>query len=89
MKRAIIFCLIIMSSVFVDAQGWIEYGGANSLAANGNIQSICMDALGNTYVAGYFTNSSGKRYVAKWNGTTWTELGGMSSLAANLNIYTI
>ncbi|CAF4576832.1 unnamed protein product [Rotaria sp. Silwood1] len=44
------------------------------------------EASGNVYVSGAFTNSNGKFYVAKWNGTGWSELGGSNSLAANNSI---
>ena len=70
---------------------WSELGGLNSLAANSDILSVCSDAAGNIYAAGYFTNSSGKRYVAKWDITTntWSELGGLNSLAANNDILSV
>ena len=32
---------------------------------------------------GFFTNSGGNYYVAKWNGSAWSELGGLNALAAN------
>jgi hypothetical protein len=55
---------------------WAELGtDTNALNANGAIHSICADATGNLYAAGYFTNANGYYYVAKWNGTTWAELG--------------
>ena len=57
------------------AQAWSELGGLNGLGANGTIYSMCKDAVGNIYAAGTFTNSSGNRYVAKYNGTSWSELG--------------
>jgi hypothetical protein len=72
-----------------DGTSWNELGGANGLAANSNINSICNDAAGNIYAAGYFTNTNGKYYVAKWNGTAWEELGGLDGLAANNEIFSI
>jgi len=68
---------------------WSELGGKNSLAANASILSVCIDNSGNVYTAGYFTNSSSKCYVAKWNGSAWSELGGLNALAANSSINAI
>ncbi len=66
-----------------------ELGGINSLAANGRITSICSDTAGNIYAAGYFTNASGKFYVAKWDGINWSEVGGLNALSANNYISSI
>ncbi|MBX3164875.1 MAG: T9SS type A sorting domain-containing protein [Bacteroidetes bacterium] len=55
---------------------WYELGGQNALGANGSIFSLCVDSTGNLYAAGNFKNSSGKPYVAKWNGSQWSQLGG-------------
>ena len=41
-----------------------------------------MDKIGNIYAGGQFYNSSGKYYVAKYDGVSWSELGGLNSLAA-------
>lgn len=63
---------------------WSEVGsGSAALKANGIIGGITIDATSNIYIGGRFTNTAGKKYVAKWNGSTWTELG---SLAANGDI---
>ncbi len=65
---------------------WSEVVGTNGkgLKANSDIQSIIRDDSGFLYVAGNFTNSNGKRYVAKYDGTSWSELGtGSNALAAN------
>jgi hypothetical protein len=59
------------------------------LAANERILSVCSDASGNIYAAGIFTNSSGKQYVAKYNGSSWSELGGLNGLSANSNIWSV
>lgn len=59
------------------------------MAANWDINTICIDASGNLYAGGGFTNSSGSRYVAKWDGTTWSELGGPNALAASGDILSI
>lgn len=57
---------------------------------NGTVFSTAIDAPGNIYAAGGFTNASNNRFVAKWNGTIWTELGsGSSSLNANNTILTL
>jgi hypothetical protein len=72
-----------------DSYTWEELGGTNSLNANGDILSLCVDKFGNLYAAGKFTNSSGKYYIAKFNGTSWSELGGANSLNANDEIISI
>lgn len=72
-----------------NGTSWSELGGANTLAANANINSLCTDTEGNIYAAGWFTNVPGSCYVAKYNGTTWSELGGLNGLAANAGIYSI
>lgn len=42
---------------------------------NDYVTAMCMDAAGNLYAAGTFTNANGKYFVAKWDGTTWSQLG--------------
>src|ERR1041384_5169419 len=79
---------LLLSALFlfcglIKAQSWSELGGLNGLAANAFINSVCSDASGNIYAAGYFTNSSGNWYVAKYNGSAWSELGGLNGLSAN------
>ena len=71
----------------MDGSSWTELGGLNAFGANGAIWSIVSDKVGNIYAGGKFTNASGKRYIAKWNGTVWTELGGVNSLSANGDIF--
>jgi hypothetical protein len=61
----------------------------NGLAANNVIMSVCSDASGNIYTAGFFNNTIGYRYVAKWNGTNWSELGGINGLVANNSIWPV
>ncbi|HVZ96155.1 MAG TPA: T9SS type A sorting domain-containing protein [Chitinophagaceae bacterium] len=69
---------------------WSELGGNNSLAANANIACVYRDSLNNIYTAGHFTDGSGNRYVAKWDGTSWSEVGtGGNALAANNDILAI
>jgi hypothetical protein len=63
--------------------GWIELGGTNTSTFNNSISSIIIDASGNIYAGGYFTNGNGKEYVAKWNGNSWIELGGTNISAFN------
>jgi len=55
------------------------YAKLGNLNANAQIWCLCTDINGNIYAAGDFTNgvndTTGKYYVAKWNGSTWSELG--------------
>lgn len=73
-KITLIFILILFTFNLVQAQ-WIELGGDNSLMANNDIRAIETDNSGNIYVAGYFTNSSSRQYVSKFDGTNWSILG--------------
>ncbi len=83
MKKILtLFLLVFMGMVSLNAQ-WSELGGSNSLTGNGNINCSAVDGNGNIYVAGALSNSSGKCYVAKYNGSSWSELGGVNALAAN------
>ena len=79
MKTQLFLLFLFVSVSFgamAQAFGWTELGGdSNALKANGIIRSICTDAAGQVYAAGDFTNSSGKHYVAKWDGIRWSELG--------------
>ena len=63
------------------------------MRANDIIKTMTSDPAGNIYVAGHFSNSnspaSGKRYVAKWNGSVWSELGGLNALSANAPILAV
>jgi hypothetical protein len=87
-----------------DGNSWSELGGFNSLASIGNfnlydselcgsgwciVYSLCSDPVGNIYASGNFTNSSGNRFVAKFDGNVWSELGGLNNLAANNGIATL
>ncbi len=85
-KRICFLSLILFSTSYLKAQIWTEVGGLNGLAPNNMIMSMCSDKFGNIYAGGQFTNSNGKRFVAKWDGTTWSELGGLNALGANANI---
>jgi hypothetical protein len=58
------------------------------------IDCLAIDAQGNVYVAGDFTEGNGcalygKRYVAEWNGTAWSELGGIGNSPFNNGIQDI
>jgi len=55
---------------------WNELGtGSNALNANAEIDAICVDASGNVYAGGIFTDTSAHFYVAKWDGINWSKLG--------------
>ena len=62
---------------------WHSHDSSSPRIGRGlSIQSICSDLKGNIYAAGYFTNSIGKAYVAKFDGTKWSELIGKTTLDA-------
>jgi hypothetical protein len=84
-KNILFFLQFLMISMVVSAQSWVELGtGASALNANDAITLVAVDSTGNNvYATGEFTNSAGKRYVAKWDGISWTELGGYNALAPN------
>ncbi|MFM2225493.1 MAG: hypothetical protein RJA07_1695 [Bacteroidota bacterium] len=92
MKQAItILCFLFFANT-TKAQTWYELATTNdSLQANNTINSICNDSAGNIYAAGDFTNSSGLRYVAKWDNSTnlWNELEDSNSLSANGTIQVV
>jgi hypothetical protein len=76
MRKVCTLFILYISVILLKAQGWSHLGsGTNALNANNSIESIAIDPSGNVYAAGDFTNSNGKYYVAKWNGTNWNELG--------------
>jgi len=90
-KKLLLFAYYFFTLFIASAQSWVELGtGANALNAADYINSIFVDASGNVYAAGYFTDSNNYYYVAKWDGTSWTELGkGGDSLKASLPIRSI
>jgi hypothetical protein len=51
--------------------------------------TLSSDSANNIYAAGNFKNSSGNRYVAKFDGTSWSELGGTDNLAADGIIFSL
>lgn len=62
-----------------NGSSWSVLGGtSNGLHANNVINVITVDAAGNVYATGNFTNGSittGHPYIAKWNGSSWSEVG--------------
>ncbi len=91
LKKISLFCLLLHIPWMLKAQTWSELGtGTNALNANATIFNTITDAAGNIYAAGNFTNTAGKLYVAKWNGSSWAELGtGSNALNANNGIQSI
>ncbi len=74
-----------------NGSGWSELGGTNTSKFFGTygINTLTTDAGGNVYAAGWFTNSNGKHYVAKWNGSGWSELGGTNNSTFSSYINTL
>jgi hypothetical protein len=93
MRKLMLFFLLCFNNLLVSAQSWTELGGTitgATLNANGFISSMCFDTSGNIYVGGTFVYSSGKYYVAKWDGDKWEVLGGtVPGIALNANGETI
>ena len=72
-----------------DGKSWTDLGSSGSAlsATTGAIMCMNIDTADNIYVGGTFTNSNGKNYVAKWNGSKWAEMGtGSNALNANATI---
>lgn len=88
LKTILLFVVfsVSISNTISQSLPWIELKGTNALEPNNQILTICSDLSGNVYAAGDFVNSSGMRYVAKWDGNSWSELGGINSLSANNTI---
>ena len=96
MKKIILLFILFITFSNLYAQVWTKVGtGKNTFTGTFYVNSIQVDALGNIYVAGAFTNANGKYYVAKWNGTAWTEFGFLNAndiinviqLDGNGNVY--
>jgi hypothetical protein len=67
-----------------DGGNWSAMGGTNlnEGAFNGAVYALAVDASGNVYAGGEFTNVRGglftiltADYIAKWNGASWSNLG--------------
>ena len=59
-----------------DGLSWQEVNTPQgALVANGNILTLTSDAFGRIIAGGAFTNKSGHRFVARWDGKTWNEPG--------------
>ncbi len=54
---------------------WQNVGNSGAFLNASEITKIIVDSIGNIYAIGDFKNSSGKYYVAKWDGSIWSELG--------------
>lgn len=65
---------------FVDWEDLGNFGG------NGSIDKMVIDANDKLYMIGAFKNSSGKYYVATYDGTAWIALGGLVSANPILDI---
>ncbi|MBI4748109.1 MAG: hypothetical protein HY774_06440 [Acidobacteria bacterium] len=59
--------------------------GGTGTCANGTINGIAVDSVGNIYVGGTFTelDTLPLSRVAMWNGTAWEALGDISALTSN------
>jgi len=60
---------------------WQELGNINSIiVTTGSIRALIFDTSNNLYIGGYFTNSSGYKFVAKYTNSTeaWTEVGNLA-----------
>src|SRR6185436_9915610 len=83
-----VICFLFVFSA-ANSQSWMEVGGSTGVDANSPIEVLCIDNGNNVFAAGSFTNSSGNRYVAQWDGSTWSEVGGLNGLAAIDMIYAL
>ncbi len=69
---------------------WTELGGTNTSTLTYYPSELVKDAGGSLFAGGScFTNSNGKYFLAKWNGTTWTEVGGANTSTFSGSIYKI
>jgi hypothetical protein len=87
MKKIKLLSIFLLSiSFFSNAQSWTQLGEISSnVNTDNSILSVTVDfSTGYVYAAGYFKNTDGYRYVAKWDGSYWSELGtGSNALKAN------
>ncbi|MBL8093282.1 MAG: hypothetical protein JNL73_03860 [Anaerolineales bacterium] len=67
-----------------DGTHWSALGsnGANGPALGATVQSLAVDAAGNVYAGGWFTNVNNNGvvlpeadYIARWNGANWSAVG--------------
>lgn len=69
---------------------WIEVKNPDSIGftvpGENVFESLATDSKNNLYVNGNFTNKTGQRYIAKWDGKNWREFGTTTSLNGNLII---
>jgi hypothetical protein len=68
---------------------WKEVKNGNSRLTVGGyniLKDIKTDSKNNLYLNGDLTNSSGQRYIAKWNGTSWSEFGVTDELGYTIAI---
>lgn len=70
---------------------WEELASPTSwlYAYAGSITALHVDKQHNVYAGGWFEDSVGTYFVAKWDGVKWTELGGLGGLNANAGIQAI
>ncbi|HEX5221291.1 MAG TPA: hypothetical protein VFZ59_17135 [Verrucomicrobiae bacterium] len=74
---------------FTDAH-WISMG-ATHFGTDGTVEVTTVDAAGNLYIGGSFSNVCGvaAKGVAKWNGTNWSALGAGIALQNAERIYAL
>lgn len=87
----VVQCLILffLSVSFCNGQNWKALNPPLNIF-NGAINATTIDASGNVYSAGDFTNNNNAHFVARWDGVSWNELGsGTSSLNAKNTILTL
>ncbi|MDB5281917.1 MAG: hypothetical protein JWO06_992 [Bacteroidota bacterium] len=70
-----------------DGANWTEPGASTTpLHVDSSILVLAHDNAGNIYAGGQFADSTGKKYIAKFNGSGWSNLG---NLNVNANILSI
>jgi hypothetical protein len=68
-------------------ENWVSLGGFP--ATDGTVYAAVVDASGNLYIGGDFTEAGGMaaKYIAKWNGSAWSALGsGMNNVVRALAV---
>jgi hypothetical protein len=62
-------------ALLVSDDNWISLG--TSPGVNSSVLASVVDASGNLYVGGVFTQAGGlpANFIAKWNGSSWSALG--------------